>query len=411
MLGQLNAALAPHGLFFPPHTSTASRATVGGMVGTDASGKGSRRYGRTGDYLLEVALALPDGRRYRFRRLSAETSRAAETAGARAATALRAIIEPHREAIRSRFPAMSRSLTGYNLRDAFPDSGEVDLGRLVAGAEGTLGLVTELVLRIVPLPRHQSLVVVRYPDFDDALADAQRLLVHEPSAVETLDQRIFSLARSDSDWPRVREALAGDRGDDAPPLVTNFIEFSDTDPEVVEQRVAALRAELEGRDDHAGFHVTAEAALIGQLWNVRAKGVGLLGRTPGRRKPVPFVGGHGGAPRAPRGLHPRVPRPARPPRRGLRHVRPRRRGLPACPAHPGPCRPGGRRTPAGDQRRGGGAGAALSGAAVGGARQGGAGRVHRDLLRQGALWRPGRGKALLRPGQSNEPGQDREPRR
>ncbi|MFB4203933.1 FAD-binding and (Fe-S)-binding domain-containing protein [Arhodomonas sp. KWT2] len=289
VLGQLNRALAPYGLFFPPHTSTASRATVGGMVGTDACGKGSRRYGRTGDYVLGASLALPDGRRYEFQRYTAAEASAAENAGTRAASALRAIVCPHREAIRDRFPAMSRSLTGYNLRDAFPEDGTVDPARLIAGAEGTLGLVTELSLRVIPAPRHQALVVVRYHDFDDALADAHRLLEAEPSAVETLDQRIFELARADGDWPAVREALAGDRADDAPPLVTNFIEFRDSDPAGVEAAVERLRTALQRRDDHAGFHVTDDGGLIARLWGVRAKGVGLLGRTPGRRKPVPFV--------------------------------------------------------------------------------------------------------------------------
>ena len=72
VLGQLNAALAAHDLFFPPLISTATRATLGGMVSTDACGKGSRVYGRTGDYVESMRLLLVDGRHIESRRITAE---------------------------------------------------------------------------------------------------------------------------------------------------------------------------------------------------------------------------------------------------------------------------------------------------------------------------------------------------
>ena len=61
VLGQLNAALKPHGLFFAPHVATGSRATIGGMVSTDAAGKGSLVYGRTNKHVLGLEAVLADG--------------------------------------------------------------------------------------------------------------------------------------------------------------------------------------------------------------------------------------------------------------------------------------------------------------------------------------------------------------
>src|SRR5690625_6336666 len=58
---QLNAALKPHGLFFAPDLSTSNRATIGGMINTDASGQGSCRYGKTRDHVLELRTILLDG--------------------------------------------------------------------------------------------------------------------------------------------------------------------------------------------------------------------------------------------------------------------------------------------------------------------------------------------------------------
>src|SRR5690606_36810784 len=58
---QLNAAVKPHGLFFAPELSTSNRATIGGMINTDASGQGCCRYGKTRDHVLELLTVLLDG--------------------------------------------------------------------------------------------------------------------------------------------------------------------------------------------------------------------------------------------------------------------------------------------------------------------------------------------------------------
>jgi FAD/FMN-containing dehydrogenase len=75
VLDQLNHRLAQDGLFFPPHVSTASRATLGGMIGTDACGKGSGRYGRTHDYVESLRVTLADGREMTLRSLTAKGTR------------------------------------------------------------------------------------------------------------------------------------------------------------------------------------------------------------------------------------------------------------------------------------------------------------------------------------------------
>src|SRR5690554_4499889 len=60
---QLNSALRPHGLFFAPELSTSNRATIGGMIATDASGQGSCEYGKTRDHVLELDSVLLGGER------------------------------------------------------------------------------------------------------------------------------------------------------------------------------------------------------------------------------------------------------------------------------------------------------------------------------------------------------------
>lgn len=286
VLGQLNHALAEHGLFFPPSTSTASRVTIGGMIGTDACGKGSRVYGRTGDYIESLQLHLADGREITCRQFSAaELASSTTDASVEFARAVQALLHPHRKAIADGFPDLHRSLTGYNLRDALMPDGGVDLTRLVAGAEGTLGIVSRIRLRLKPLPSHKAVVVVRYADFDQALRDAQWLVESAPAAVETLDDRIQTVARQDPLWPAVEAAMQGDGADAR--VMCNFVELVANSGDELESQLGALVARLDARG--SSYYVARGRDEMAALWNIRSRSVGMLGRTEGVQKPVAFV--------------------------------------------------------------------------------------------------------------------------
>lgn len=286
VLGQLNSALSAYGLFFPPSTSTASRVTIGGMIGTDACGKGSRVYGRTGDYLESLQLHLADGREITCRQFTAaELASEAANNSVRFAREVKALLDPHREAIARGFPDLHRSLTGYNLRDALLPDGGVDLTRLVAGAEGTLGIISQVRLRLKPLPSQKAVVVVRYADFDQALRDAQWLVESAPAAVETLDDRIQAVARQDPLWPTVELAMQGDGKDGR--IMCNFVELVADSAAALESQLVALTGRLDARG--SPYHIARGHEEMAALWNIRSRSVGMLGRTEGARKPVAFV--------------------------------------------------------------------------------------------------------------------------
>jgi FAD/FMN-containing dehydrogenase/Fe-S oxidoreductase len=274
----LNDRAAEHGLFFPPTVSPSNRATLGGMINTDACGKGSRIYGRSGDHVLALKVVLADGSLI-------DTAAPPDDARLRA---LQALLTEHRALIEARFPALTRSITGYNLRDALRD-GMLDLNRLFAGAEGSLGVIVEATLRLTPLPVHRTLLLVEYADFDAALNAAREMLAHEPGAIETADETVLDLARGDIIWHRVRGLFQ------QPDRVRaiNLVEFEGDDAAAVTGRAERLRAELAPRTGQPGHPIAVSqvdnAADRRALWDLRKKGVGLLGRLPGDRKPVAFM--------------------------------------------------------------------------------------------------------------------------
>ncbi|MER8390020.1 FAD-binding oxidoreductase [Mesorhizobium sp. M1380] len=110
VLDDLNEQVRPHGLFFAPETSTSSRCTVGGMVSTDASGKGSRIYGKTSDNLIGLEIARGRGLLASF----AETSEWAWPMLSAAEIAARA----GRESFIANTPKLTRRYTGYDLERA-----------------------------------------------------------------------------------------------------------------------------------------------------------------------------------------------------------------------------------------------------------------------------------------------------
>ena len=78
--------------------------------------------------------------------------------------------------IATHFPKLNRCLTGYDLAHIRDDRGRFNLNSILCGSEGTLALIAEAKLNVVPIPKYSALVNVRYGSFDAALRDAQELI-------------------------------------------------------------------------------------------------------------------------------------------------------------------------------------------------------------------------------------------
>jgi FAD/FMN-containing dehydrogenase/Fe-S oxidoreductase len=297
VLDDLNAALKKHGLYFAPNLSPSNRATVGGMISTDASGEGSRLHGKTSQHVLSLELVLRGGTVHRTERVSGEALDALcrePTLIGRAHKLAREIRVEQRDTIARTFPKLLRYMTGYNLvHMASADGGSVDLAQLYAGSEGSLGVITEAKLKLTRFAPHRALFVLRYQSFDDALASAGWLVATDPGSVETIDETVLSLARADVIYDSVRAFLDEGHTDHQFTRAINLVEYNGEDREAIADKVRALEqiiADGQGQPGIPhGFAVTWVPSEREALWNLRKKGVGLLGNAPGARKPVPFV--------------------------------------------------------------------------------------------------------------------------
>lgn len=284
---QLNDYLRPYGMFFAPTLSTSNRATIGGMANTDACGQGSRIYGRTSNHVLSLQLVLANGNQVITQRLSHDALSKKIAKGGEEAQLYQQVsnvIHEKQEAINARFPKLNRFMTGYNLAHVSVDN-EFDLSKLICGSEGTLALVSELTLKLTPLPKAKELLVLSYTSFDAALRDANRLVEQDPSAIETVDDTIIELAKGDVIWPKVSKYLDNDGAEHVAAI--NLVEFGGMETEALGKKLDKICEDLAKQG--GSFNRITEASDMANFWELRKKGVGLLGNRPGVRRPIAFV--------------------------------------------------------------------------------------------------------------------------
>ncbi|QIY71752.2 FAD-binding and (Fe-S)-binding domain-containing protein [Streptomyces sp. RLB1-33] len=247
VLDRLQEAAAPHGLRFGPDPSTHSRCTLGGMIGNNSCGSHSVAWGTTADSVRELSVVKGDGS---LVRLGQNWQGAPD--------GLRALVEGELARLRTGFPELPRRISGYALDALLPEKG-ADVARSFCGSEGTLGVVTEAVVRLVETPRSRALAVLAYADESAAAQAAAGLLPLGPLTVEGM---AADLVPPDAGLPRGGAWL--------------FVETGGADPAEARARADAIVRAADVLDslvvtDPAGQRV---------LWRLREDASGTATRMP-----------------------------------------------------------------------------------------------------------------------------------
>jgi FAD/FMN-containing dehydrogenase/Fe-S oxidoreductase len=306
VLDQLNSSLASLGLQFGPDVATSSRANLGGMIGNNSAGSRSVRQGKVIDHVRELTVLLADGSEivcepcpeWLLKKKQLQPDREGEIY-----RRFPRIIAENRREILARYPRILRRVSGYNL-DAFVpeiydqspiapvaaqldrdwrDRREFNLARLIVGAEGTLGTVTEAVLHVVPLPEERGVVCLQFHTIDAALDSVTKILACQPSAVELLDRNIVELSRTNLKYKKSLAFV------DGAPEALLIVEFAGDNPVQVADGMQLLEQKLKGQAGLEKFLPARDANERDQIWNCRKAGAPLLLSIPGARKPIAFV--------------------------------------------------------------------------------------------------------------------------
>ena len=211
LLTELNVFLADHGMRFAPDPGSQDLCRIGGMVGHNASGYRSVKYGQTRDHVQGLKVLLADGTSLDAHDVPLDSAEWRELVGhAEGLERVRREMDAHRDAILSSRRPIRKHSSGYELvglveslaRGVFP------LAALFVGSEGTLGLVTEVTLKVMPIPASRVTLLLyldRFPDLGPAVAD---ILTWGPSAIEAVDgDSLALLDREALGVPREAKAM------------------------------------------------------------------------------------------------------------------------------------------------------------------------------------------------------------
>lgn len=287
----LNAYLKPYGLMFGPETSTASRAMVGGMIGNNSSGLHSIVWGDTRQNLLSAHVILNDASEVVFQELSPSAYFNKLAQKGREGDLYRSLNEilsnkENIEAIEHGYPkkTLTRRNTGYALDFLVDNKESFNLCHLLAGSEGTVGIVTETVLRLRPLPPKEiGLLCVHFNDMVECMRGNVLALQHNPEASELVDKYILDFTVGHPTYQYNRFFIEGD------PQALLIVEFrADTAQEI------ALKAEKLRRDLVEAGLGYAYPLITGDketnlVWDVRKAGLGLIRNLPGDSQPVNLI--------------------------------------------------------------------------------------------------------------------------
>ena len=297
VLDELNLRLKGYGLFFGPETSTSNRCNIGGMVGNNACGSHSLVYGSTRDHTLELKVLLSDGSEAVFGQTDTEgfkTRCKQDDLEGSIYRNIDAILgnKINREQISREFPdpKIRRRNTGYALdllmdSKIFNNESENDFNfcRLLTGSEGTLAVITEIKLNLVPLPPAcKALVCVHLKQRNEAFRANLLALKYNPSAVEMMDNRILDLTEGNFSQRNNRFFLEGRPG------AILIVEFARDTMEEIDSSAEAMIEALKKEGFGYAWPVV-RGKDIAKVWELRKAGLGILTNMKGDHKPVSLI--------------------------------------------------------------------------------------------------------------------------
>ncbi len=299
-------------LELPSYTASREINTVGGMVANDSGGEKNLKYGKTARYVDGLEVVLADGAVHTLKNLQGSelaqklTEQSYEgdiyrrVASLVGTPAHRAIIEEHK-------PQVAKNSSGYALWDIGDPSGSrtggipsLNLARLMAGSQGTLGIITKIHFKLVHPKPYSAMVVLFLDKFSELGEVVPEVLTHAPDSFESYDDHTFQIAMrylpelamqmkagmislGISFLPELWMALTG-----GVPKLILLVEFrADTQEEAL-AKAKQLAVEAKHNRQHVGVRVIKNEAGTKKYWAIRRESFNLLRKKVKNRRTAPF---------------------------------------------------------------------------------------------------------------------------
>lgn len=293
------------GALLPPYPASRDLCSVGGMVNNNSGGEKSLEYGKTEKFVTELTVVLADGNEYVIRPLTKEEldkkMKQKDYEGELYRDVFK-LVDRNYKAIKDAKPHVSKDSTGYHLWNIWHrESGIFDLTQAIIGAQGTLGIVTDIKFRLVPAPKHSGTLVVFLRDISDLGDLIKRVLSFKPATFEGFDNytlmlsfKLFFFFHQKLGWPGMARlgiqllpsALMLFRGI---PKMVLLIEFNGDTPDEVAAKVHSCRQGLGKYADRALFEEDPTEAKARKFWIMRRESFNLLRSKVKDKHTAPFI--------------------------------------------------------------------------------------------------------------------------
>ncbi len=297
VLDELNNYLKPFNLFFAPETSTANRCTIGGMVGNNSCGSHSLVYGSTREHLISAKVIIASNEEIELKAITRDELERKIRKDSLEGEIYKGIKERYsdnetQKRITDAFPDkdIKRRNNGYALDELFnndvlsnQDIEGLNLAKLFAGSEGTLGFGIEYKLNLLPLPpKHKAVICVHFAELEDIFEGNLIALKHKPMAVELMDNNILEAAGRNIEQRKNMFFIEGE------PKAILIIELAEEREDVLNEKIDAIIHDFKAENKGYSFPIVRNKDIT-KVWNLRKAGLGLLSNIPGSSKPVSVI--------------------------------------------------------------------------------------------------------------------------
>ena len=275
-----------HGMFLPPYPSSIDFATIGGAVANNTAGEKTIKYGAMRNYVQSVEVVLANGEVIQTERISKkelEKRKGLTTFEGEVYRQLDGIIMDNWDLIQQHagHPHVSKNSAGYAIGQVKQKDGSFDLTPLIVGSQGTLGIVTEVILKLEAFNPRTTLFKINLENLEDAGTVVEHLLKLEPSALEVVDKNLLEFLNRVSP-NRLKGVVDGPF-----PALVLLAEFDD--PKDSAQLKKAKKAEKILKQLGLDFVGTQNYEEQQRLWTIRHSAAAVIWHVDGTAKALPII--------------------------------------------------------------------------------------------------------------------------
>lgn len=299
----IDPLLESHGLMLGSAPASRAIATIGGMVGNNGGGEQSLRFGNTERSVRELKVIFADGNEYTVKPLTKkqlDLKMKQKTYEGDLYREVYELIEAHYDLIHNARPKVNKNSMGYNLWSVWDrETGIFDMTRLITGSQGTLGIITDIKIEVMPKAPHTGLLLAYLTSFKQLGEIIPLVMKYKPATFEGFDDITFKLGiqnfRSLSKQLGIKEMLKQQawllgsvaRFKGHLPNILLMIEFEGQTKEEVYKKISKLHDAL--KKFHLRMDIEGDEVASAPFWRIRRASLSLLRTRVHNKYASPFI--------------------------------------------------------------------------------------------------------------------------